>query len=207
MRAVTRFLAALGVLLIVTMPALSAQHAQTRGGLRNVSLTPVGDFAYGHLGGLSWGDAVLSCSPGCFFDRAAKGGGLSGFVKLGMTLRPDVLLGAEFNAWTKDVNGTREWVGNVSGAVYYYLTPSGGLFLKAGAGYATFQPGGGTPAASGVGLVAGAGYDIRIAPNVSITPVGNFYFGSDGETTGGSPPLTASVKHSVFELGVGITLH
>ena len=32
MRAVTRFLAALGVLLIMMMPALSAQHAQTREG-------------------------------------------------------------------------------------------------------------------------------------------------------------------------------
>src|SRR5438128_11622291 len=123
-----------------------------------------------------------------------------------MTLHPDVLLGVEFNAWTKDVNGTREWVGNVSGAVYYYLTPGGGLFLKAGAGYATFQPGGSTPAARGDGVIAGAGYDIRIAPNVSLTPVRHFYFGSDGETTVGSAALSASVEHCVFVLGVRITL-
>ncbi len=194
MRVTPRLLCSVVALVLLASSTGTAQYAQTREG-----------FWIGLGGG--WGDAVLSCSPGCFFDRAAKGGGLSGFVKLGMTLRPDVLLGAEFNAWTKDVNGTREWVGNVSGAVYYYLTPGGGLFLKAGAGYATFQPGGGTPAARGVGVIAGAGYDIRIAPNVSLTPVGNFYFGSDGETTVGSPPLTASVKHSVFELGLGITFH
>ena len=59
MRAVTRFLAALGVLLIVTMPALSAQHPQTREGLRNVSLTPVVNFAYGHVGDLSSGGTTV----------------------------------------------------------------------------------------------------------------------------------------------------
>jgi len=51
---VTRSVPALGVLLIVTMPALSAQHPQTREG-----------FWIGLGGG--WGDAVLSCSPNCTF--------------------------------------------------------------------------------------------------------------------------------------------
>src|SRR2546422_855927 len=90
MRAVTRFLASLGALLIMTIPALSAQHPQTREGFwigfgfgygsrhetcagwgftagtgydirvgRNVSLTPVVNFAYGHVGDLSSGGTTV----------------------------------------------------------------------------------------------------------------------------------------------------
>ena len=54
MHAVTRSVAAFGLPLIVTMPALSAQHPQTRQGV------------WIGLGG-GWGDAVLSCSPNCTF--------------------------------------------------------------------------------------------------------------------------------------------
>lgn len=195
MHAVTRSAAALGVLLVVTMPALSAQHPQTREG-----------FWIGLGGG--WGDAVLSCSPNCTFTQAAKGGAATAWLKLGGTLRSDVLLGVELNAWVKNVGGSTESVGNASAAVYYYLTPDGGLFLKGGVGYATFRPSSGTTTSgNGFGLIAGAGYDVRIGRNVSLTPVGNFFFGDDGHVTGGGLTVPQSVKHSVIELGVGITFH
>src|SRR5204862_245882 len=82
-------------LALLASSAGAAQHPQTRDG-----------FWIGLGGG--WGDAVLSCSPNCFFDRSAKGGGVTGFVKLGATVRPDVLLGVELNAWVKDVSGSTE---------------------------------------------------------------------------------------------------
>ena len=75
-------------------------------------------------------------------------------------------------------------------------------------GYATFRPNSGsTTSGSGFGLIAGAGYDVRIGRNVSLTPVGNFFFGDDGHVTGGGLTVPQSVKHSVIELGVGITFH
>ena len=196
MHVTPRLLCSVVSLALLASSAGAAQHPQTRDG-----------FWIGLGGG--WGDAVLSCSPNCFFDRSAKGGGVTGFVKLGATVRPDVLLGVELNAWVKDVSGSTQSAGNASAAVYYYLTPGGGLFVKAGAGYATYRVESGS-AANGFGFIAGAGYDIRIAPNISLTPVGNFFFGSDGETTvqtTAGTSATGSVKHSVFELGVGITFH
>jgi len=192
---VTRSVAALGLLLIVTMPALSAQHPQTREG-----------FWIGLGGG--WGDAVLSCSPNCNFTQAAKGGAATAWLKLGGTLRRDVLLGVELNAWVKSVSGSTESVGNASAAVYYYLMPDGGLFLKGGVGYATFRPtSGSTTSGSGFGAIAGAGYDVRIGRNTSLTLVANFLFGDDGHVTGGGLTVPQAVKHSVIELGVGITFH
>ena len=88
MRAVTRFLAALGVLLIVTMPALSAQHPQTRQG-----------FWIGF--GLGGGSAKVSCT-GCTTGRET---GFTGFLKMGGTLSPKVLLGGESSGWAKKSSG------------------------------------------------------------------------------------------------------
>jgi len=180
---------------LLASSAGAAQYPQTRQG-----------FWIGLGGG--WGDAVLSCSPNCTFTQAAKGGAATGWLKLGGTLRRDVLLGVELNAWVKNVSGSTESVGNASAAVYYYLVPDGGLFVKGGVGYATFRPSSGsTTSGSGFGLVAGAGYDVRIGRNVSLTPVGNFFFGDDGHVTGGGLPVPQAVKHSVIELAVGITFH
>src|SRR2546428_12425747 len=73
MRAVTRFLAALGVLLIVTMPALSAQHPQTRDGFW------IGfGFGYG---------SRHETGTGC---GSTNNGGATGFLKPGGTLSKSV---------------------------------------------------------------------------------------------------------------------
>ena len=190
-----RLVCSVASLVLLASSAGAAQHAQTREG-----------FWIGLGGG--WGDAVLSCSPNCTFTQAAKGGAATAWVKLGGTLRRDVLLGVELNAWVKNVSGSTESVGNASAAVYYYLMPDGGLFLKGGVGYATFRPSSGTTTSgNGFGLIAGAGYDVRIGRNVSLTPVGNFLFGDDGHVTGSGLTVPQSVKHSVIELGLGITFH
>ena len=51
------------------------------------------------------------------------------------------------------------------------------------------------------------GYDIRVGANVSVTPVANFYFGSDGDMTENGTKVFSSLKHNVFDFGLGITFH
>src|SRR3954449_4573370 len=82
-------------------------------------------------GGLGYGS--LGCD-GC--DRV---GAPSGYLKLGGTLRQNILLGVETNGWTKSEFGSRLTMGNVSGAVYWYPMPTNGLFVKAGAGYSVLD--------------------------------------------------------------------
>ena len=124
MRSVTRVIAGLAVLIGATVGAAWAQHPQVREGFW------IGfGFGYGH--------SSLSCGSGCSFTDASKGGGGAGFIKLGGTLSPRVLLGGEVNAWVKDVSGTTEEVGNVSAALYYYPAAASGFFLKGGAGFAS----------------------------------------------------------------------
>src|SRR4051812_34428305 len=116
MRYVSRSIAMLLALSVLSISVASEQHAQTRKGFWI---------------GLGLGYGSLSCT-GC-----SSTGGLSGYLKLGGTISPHLLLGGETNGWTKSENGGTLNAGNASFAAYYYPQPAGGLFLKAGVGFAT----------------------------------------------------------------------
>jgi hypothetical protein len=175
----TGFSALLTALLATTA---FAQQAQTRQG-----------FWIG--GGLGYGSLGLSCSGCGSVDRT---GSVSGYFKMGGTLRQNFLLGIEMNGWTKSEGTGRVSMGNLSGAAYWYPMPTQGLFLKGGAGYSNLTADDGISSASdgGFGLLGGLGYDIRAGRNLSITPVANWYRGA---FNGGSA--------NVLELGLGITSH
>jgi hypothetical protein len=164
----------LSALLAVLMASTAfAQQTQTRQG-----------FWIG--GGLGYGS--LGCD-GC--DRV---GAPSGYLKLGGTLRQNILLGVETNGWTKSEFGNRLTMGNVSGAVYWYPMTTNGMFVKAGAGYSVLDSG--IASTSGFGLLGGVGYDVRVARNLSVTPVANWFRGS---FDGGSA--------NVLQIGLGVTSH
>jgi len=146
-------------------------------------------------GGLGYGSMGLSCD-GC--GDVQREGGLSGYFKLGGTLRPNVLLGVETNGWTKSEGSARVTMANLSGAAYWYPMATNGFFVKAGAGYSVLHADDGISSGSdnGFGLLAGLGYDVRVGNNLSITPVANWFRGGfDGGST------------NVLQFGVGVTSH
>ena len=154
-----------------------AQHPQTREGFW------IGfGFGYGSLG--------FSCD-GCSGTEGAP----SGYLKLGGTLSPNLLIGGETDGWTKSISGTTLTAGNASLALYYYPQATGGFFLRGGVGVAELSGGGSSE--SGFGLVTGVGYDVRVARNTSITPVANFNWGAP----------ESGVKQHVFQIALGITFH
>jgi outer membrane protein with beta-barrel domain len=159
-----------------------AQQAQTRQG-----------FWVG--GGMGYGSLGLSCT-GCA--DVGREGGVSGYAKLGGTLRQNILLGLETNVWTKSEGGGRVTLGNFSGAAYWYPMATQGLFIKAGAGYSNLSvdAGGSSASDGGFGWLGGVGYDIRAGRNLSITPVANWFRGG---FNGGSA--------NVLQFGLGVTSH
>ena len=182
MRHPLRCLLVLAALAVALAPAAPAQgHPQTRQG-----------FWIGF--GLGYGSLSFSCS-GC----SGSEGGLSGYLKLGGTLSPKLLIGGETNGWSKSQGGGTLTASNASATVYFYPSATGGLFLRGGLGFAalTASAGGSSATESGVGAVFGAGYDIRVGRNMSIVPVANFNWGNIG----------SGVKQNVFQLAVGLTWH
>jgi hypothetical protein len=171
----TGFCALLAILFATTA---TAQQAQTRQGLW------VG-------GGMGYGSMGISCEGCPDFDRE---GGISGYLKVGGTLRQNILLGIETTGWTKSEGGATLTMGNISGAAYWYPMATTGLFVKAGAGYSILDDGFANE--SGLGMLAGLGYDVRVGRNLSITPVANWFRGSfDG------------LSANVLQFGVGVTSH
>lgn len=183
-----RCLVVLAALAVALAPAAPAQgHPQTRQG-----------FWIGF--GLGYGSLSFSCS-GC----SGSEGALSGYLKLGGTLSPKLLIGGETNGWTKSESGLTVTAGNASAAVYFYPAPASGFFLRGGLGLARASASGGGVSASqsGFGLVVGIGLDVRVGAKMSITPVANFNWGSlTGDAVFGEP-----VKQSMFQLAVGLTWH
>lgn len=155
--------------------------------------------------GLGWGSADLSCD-GCTDPR--EGGGV-GHVRLGGTLNQKLLLGGDVTAWTKDENGVRLSMGNVSFIGQYYPMEQGGLFLKGGAGFSSIMLESAGQSASGesFGLSAGVGYDIRVGRNISITPVADFLFGGSRDIQYQGATVAPGVGSNVFSVGLGVTFH
>jgi outer membrane autotransporter protein len=182
MRALRTFLV-LGVLLGLSATPAFAQHAQTREG-----------FWIGF--GLGYGSMGLGCDGCTSPDRESS---YSGFLKMGGRIGSSLLLGGETDGWTKSEDGATVTMANASLALYWYPMVENGLFLKGGAGYSTIRvevDGLGSDSEGGLGLVAGAGYDLRVGANTSLTPVVNYFRGSfDGFSA------------NVFQFGLGFTFH
>ena len=186
---------ALAGLLLVGSSALWAQHPQVRKG-----------FWIGF--GIGYGSVDISCN-GC--GSASRQGGATGFLKLGGTLSPSLLLGGEVNAWSKTEGDETVTLGNVSAVLYYYPALASGFFLRGGVGLSDVQDkvtGDQSITGTGAGFVAGVGYDLRVGRNVSITPVANFLYGAIGELSqGGASSSGLGWKQNYFEFGLGVTFH
>jgi hypothetical protein len=172
----------LAALVVALAPAASAQgHPQTRQG-----------FWIGF--GFGYGSLSYSCSS-C----SGSQGAVSGYLKMGGTVSPKLLIGGETDAWVKNESGTTFTASNASAAVYFYPSPATGLFLRGGVGYASLSAssGGSSTSQSGFGAVVGLGYDVRVRANTSITPVANFNWGR----------VASGLKQKVFQLAVGVTFH
>lgn len=172
----TLSLIALGALL--TAP-LAAQNRQTRHG-------------FWFSGGLGYGS--LGCQ-----DCDGREGGLSGGIALGGTLSQKVLLGVSANGWYKSESGVTLNTGTLTAAVRFYPSATGGFFLTGGLGVGTLElgiNGLGSAKETGYGALLGVGVDIRVAPNVSLTPFWN-----------GMGINTSDVNANVGQIGLAITAH
>ncbi|HET9469314.1 MAG TPA: hypothetical protein VFO48_12905, partial [Vicinamibacterales bacterium] len=125
--------------------------------------------------------------------------GASGGLSLGTTLTDKVLLGVGTSGWYRSyANGVTLGGGITDLRVRFYPSLSSGLFLTGGLGVGTVRVGLGSVSDTdyGVGSVFGAGWDIRLRPNVSLTPFYN-----------GFAVQTSYDQGYVDQFGIGITIH
>lgn len=167
-----------GAVTLATSPAFGQGHAQTRQG-------------FWFNGGLGYGS--LGCN-----ECGDRTGGLSGGLSVGATLNSHLLLGVGTTGWTKSENGYTMTTGTLDARLRFYPAASGGFYLTGGVGLgsARVETILGNASETGVGVVLGLGYDIRIANNVSLTP---FWTGFAVKSD--------NLDMNVGQIGLSITTH
>jgi hypothetical protein len=190
MRSLGRVGLALGLVAALTAGPAEAQHAQRRAG-----------FTFGV--GLGYGWMSLGCDDCASGAGGEREGGLGGNIMLGAALAPTVVVGAEATGWSRTGDDSSLFFTNVSGSVYFYPMAAQGLFLKGGIGTSVVKTvigsggfGSQTESERGLGLLLGAGYDLRLGTNPTVTPVVNYFHGS-----------FAGSSADLVQVGLGITFY
>ena len=157
--------------------------------------------------GLGDGSAGVDCTD-CPTGRL---GGFSGYVRLGGTLSPSILIGFESNAWVHSESGLDQSMGFGSVVALWYPSPTGALYLKGGLGGLTYRADDGfdeyTATAPSVSL--GIGYEFRLGRNFSIVPYFNTMVSSAVREHLNGVPVSSGedIMYSLAQFGVGATWH
>ena len=161
--------------------------------------------------GVGAGSALATCD-GC--ESGHRETSVAGYVKLGGTLNERLLLGGEVNIWSKTEEGVTVNLSDFAATLTLYPEPSSGFFLKGGVGFSLvdteFREGSTTVTVDpgyGLGLIAGAGYDVRVGKNISITPAVNFWWGKPGNVPHEGETFFTNWKQNVVDFTVGVTFH
>ena len=183
MRYITRCVTVATCLLALAVSSAAAQHPQTRKG-----------FWIGF--GFGWGSYGISCD-GC--SGLGREGSYTGYLKMGGTVGPKLLLGGETVVWTKSEGGAEITAGDVTFNAYFYPQPAGGFFLNGGVGFSRVEVSGGGSSAgeTGPGFTVGAGYDLRVGRNLSIVPNAQWVYGH----------TESGFSHNFFHFTLGVTFH
>jgi hypothetical protein len=138
-------------------------------------------------------------------------------VALGGTLSKNFLLGVGTNVWQKKRERFTLSLVDVLGTVTAYPKSDGNFFLKAGAGLSFAQnelnEGSNTVSVDsgvGLGVIAGAGYDIRAWKKVSITPAVSYWYGQHDSVGFGillGESLLTNWRHNVVDFTISFTFH
>ncbi len=163
--------------------------------------------------GLGYGATKLSC--GICADSGSRIGGISGYLRLGATITPSFLLGAEINAWggsaepeDPDEPTTNRFLGSVFAVAYWYPSRRLGLYFKGGAGYLSYRIGGDDITTSAFGGTIGTGFEVPVGGNFSIVPFVNYLDSANGDLKlAGTTIVASDASVSMWQIGLGATWH
>jgi hypothetical protein len=132
-------------------------------------------------------------SLGCR-DCVGRDDGLSGGLSLGGTINDRLLFGVGTTGFAKTVLGETLSFGTLDARLRFYPQATSGFHINVGVGFGSVSFADVTD--TGVGVVLGMGWDIRMGRNVSLTP---FWNGIGLEFEGGDA--------NFGQIGIGFTIH
>jgi hypothetical protein len=157
--------------------------------------------------GLGPGVARVSCS----ICKADRGTAPTGDLRLGGRLKRGVLVGAEATLWAGGVEtGVTETMWGLSAVGYFYPRPRGTFYWKAGVGLLSWRSTDGHDvlSAGALGLVAGAGWELRIARQIALAPYASLFVASiGGDIKFNGASIQPGAALILAQLGLSITKH
>ena len=134
-------------------------------------------------------------------------------LAVGGTVNQKLLVGGEFGAWFRDVEGIKTLIGNGSLTARWFPLYRKGLFLKGGVGFSVYQyrQSGTTLKGVGPGVVGAVGYDLMVGERTGLAPIAGVWWGAPGQlkvTSGAGGVAPASgLNYTVVELGLALTFY
>lgn len=135
--------------------------------------------------------------------------GLSGYLRLGGTISPNILIGGGTNGFYKDSEGIRQTFGAASALILWYPSARGGFYLEGGLGYALYAATDDVDelSAGGVSALLGVGYDIRLGQNFSLTPFFSVAANGGAELKANGTGTGFDFNTNLAQLGLGVSWH
>ncbi len=158
--------------------------------------------------GVGAGSTLVTCAV-CIEDRE---GGPSGYLRLGGTVSPSVLIGGEGTLWVQNGDEVDKLLGALNGVVLLYPQPGRGFHVKGGVGVLRFEISDGpdpedTARVTSLDVQLGVGYDVPVSPGYSITPFLNFVASSYGSLEQDNDVLASQVNVTLIQFGIGLSTH
>lgn len=155
--------------------------------------------------GAGYSNATSSCD-GC--GSTTGTGGIAGQLRMGVTLKHNLLVGVDLESWNKSEGGKWARVANLTGAAYYYPAASAGLYLKGGVGLSSMSGtlSGYSIDGAGLGFTVGLGWDIPVTKGLYLTPTASFLWGEVGDIKSGSTLLATGWKQQALNVALDLTL-
>lgn len=159
---------------------------------------------------ISFGFGVGSSGAECANCSEDRTTGFSGYLRMGGTVSPNVLLGGESSGWRHSEAGLDESLGFVNFIAMFYPSRTGAFYLKIGLGGMSYRADDGAnelTATAPAGIV-GLGYEFRVKRNMSVVPFFNSLATSSvNARLNGQTVPTDDIQVTLVQLGVGLTWH
>lgn len=158
--------------------------------------------------GAGAGSSLVTCAV-CIEDRE---GGPSGYLRIGGTVAPSVLVGGEGTLWVQTGDEQDRLLGSLNGVVLLYPQPGRGFHVKGGLGVLRYQITDGddeddTARVTSLNVQLGVGYDVPVSPGYSITPFLNVVASSYGSLEQDNDVLADQVNVTLIQFGIGLSAH
>lgn len=145
----------------------------------------------------------------CGVCQGSPNPGIAGFVRFGGTISDRVLLGAEFDGWTRGDEGIRQYIGSLSAIALLYAGPDARFHVKGGLGAVGFRASeeGDALTALSLGISGGVGYDFPIRENLSLTPFASLTLAPFANLKFNGDLAQSGATLSLLQGGLSLTWH